>query len=470
MGQATRTTKLLDLGRRDQGGANLQKRAALDATAEVLTAARAFYIDFFLAHAGKFSEQVSYYSEEHLELRERLISAHELLSWAEACTVETAAHPHPWAGWNFKQRFPGMPFTYRRSVIKDAIGKVRSYLSNRASWEKSGKQKGKPGRPAATDHPTLYQGCIQIQLEALDLKAAFVRINFYTGEGWRWMHYPVTSSHYSVERLQETGWQRQSPTLVLRAHSAELHNPQVKKIAARKVMERKQDPDLATVGVDLNVKNLAVITVRQHGRIIKTVFVTDHGLDAHRYRHLKKIAKKQWQSGQPVKGERSNRQLRRHVDRLNADAAHKVARRIAQVCAHYPGCILLFECLRKIKPGKGSKSRRMNRRRANQLRGKINQQAKDKAYLHGVVSVEVNAHGTSQYCSRCGAKGEGFSYKSGRRFPVKWGKLFICPMCHYEANAYFNASVNVPHSFYREWHWQPRTARVPPPSPEENGT
>src|SRR2546428_12510670 len=88
MGQATRTTKLLDLGRRDQGGANLQKRAALDATAEVLTAARAFYIDFFLAHAGKFSEQVSYYSEEHLELRERLISAHELLSWAEACTQD----------------------------------------------------------------------------------------------------------------------------------------------------------------------------------------------------------------------------------------------------------------------------------------------------------------------------------------------------------------------------------------------
>ena len=104
MGQATRTTKLLDLGRRDQGGANLQKRAALDATAEVLTAARAFYIDFFLTHAGKFSEQVSYYSEEHLELRERLISAHELLSWAEACTVETAAHPHPLSPRHFYEK------------------------------------------------------------------------------------------------------------------------------------------------------------------------------------------------------------------------------------------------------------------------------------------------------------------------------------------------------------------------------
>jgi transposase len=142
----------------------------------------------------------------------------------------------------------------------------------------------------------------------------------------------------------------------------------VKKIKASKVMERKQDPDLVTVAVDLNVKNLAVITVRHHGQIIETVFVTDHGLDAHRYRHLKRIAKKQWQSGKPVKGEHSNQQLWRHIDRLNADAAHKVARQIASVCTSYPGCIMPVTRLRKIKPGPGSKSRRMNRKRANQLR------------------------------------------------------------------------------------------------------
>src|SRR5205807_3910897 len=71
MGQASRTTKLLlDLGKRTQGGANTEKRAALAATVEVLNAARAFYIDFFLAHADKLSELVSYYSQEHLEWRE----------------------------------------------------------------------------------------------------------------------------------------------------------------------------------------------------------------------------------------------------------------------------------------------------------------------------------------------------------------------------------------------------------------
>src|SRR5260221_377138 len=471
MGQVSRTTKvLLDLGKRKEGGANTEKRAALDATAAVLTAARAFYIDFFLAHADKLCERVTYYSQEHLEWRERLISAHALLTWAESATVVTAAHPSPWTGWNFTERFPGMPFAYRRSVIKDAIGKVRSYLSNRANWEASGKQKGKPGWPAASDHPTLYQGCLVLDLETLDTREAFVRINVYTGEDWTWMQYPVNCSRYTVERLKETDWQRQSPTLVLRAHAAELHIPQVRKITAKKVMERKQDPDLVTVAVDLNVKNLAVITARQHGTIIKTVFVTDHGLDAHRYRHLKRIAKKQWLSGKPVKGEYSNQQLWRHVERQNADAAHKVARSIANVCASYPGCLLLFERLRKIKAGKGSKSRRMNRKRANQLRGKIREHAKDKAYVQQVVTVEVNPHGTSQYCSRCGARGERFSYQQGQRVFVKWGKLFYCPVCHYEANADFNASANVHHAFYREWHWLPRRVKAPPPSAVEDGT
>ncbi len=121
MGQATRTTKLfLDLGKREEGGANTDKRAALDATLQVLNQARAFYIDFFLAHAQKLAERISYYSQKHLEMRERAISANELLTWAEACTIETPDHPQPWEGWNFSERFPGMPFIYRRSVIKDA--------------------------------------------------------------------------------------------------------------------------------------------------------------------------------------------------------------------------------------------------------------------------------------------------------------------------------------------------------------
>src|SRR5215471_9806342 len=98
-------------------------------------------------------------------MRERPISSNELLTWAEAATVATPDHPHPWAGWNFSERFPAMPFIYRRLIIKDAIGKVRSYLSNCKNWEESGKQKGRPGLPGAANHPTLYQGTLTLDLE-----------------------------------------------------------------------------------------------------------------------------------------------------------------------------------------------------------------------------------------------------------------------------------------------------------------
>src|SRR5260221_4902751 len=56
---------------------------------------------------------------------------------------------------------------------------------------------------------------------------------------------------------------------------------------------------------------------------------------------------------------------------------------------------------------------------------------------------------------------ERFSLLGGKRITAKWGKLFWCPVCHYEANADYNASANVHHSFYHEWHWQPRKKATP---------
>jgi putative transposase len=462
VGQATRTTKLLfAIGKREAGGANTSKRAYLEETSTILDAARAFYVAFFLFHAEKVTERVPYFSERHQEMRERLISADKLLTWTEFQTVETAEHPYPLPDWNFSRAFPNFPFVYRRSVIKDAIGKVRSYLSNRANWKTSGKKQGKPGLPGTSNHPTLYEGAFSLELDGLDLRKTFVRLKVYNGKGWTWVNYPVKYSRFFEKRRIESGWEQQSPKLILRQKSAELHVCQTKEIKAKKVMESKRDPDLVTVAVDLNVKNLAVISVRQNERIIETVFVTDHGLDQHRYQHLKRIAKKQWQSGKAVKGERSNQQVWRHIRLMNEDAAHQVARRIANVCAKYPSCVLIFERLRKIRPTGGSKSRRMNRKQANLLRGKINRQAREKAYAQGIVTVEVNPWGTSQHCCRCGAKGERFSLKAGERNVWKGGKLFACPICHYEANADHNASVNLHHSFYHELCWQPKPKSPP---------
>jgi len=118
MGQTARTTKLLlDLSARDQGGANAGKRSHLEATAKMLDAARQFYLDFFLAHPEKPMERVEVLSKKTGEVRERLLSADKLLTWAEFHTVATTEHPDPLPQWNFSQAFPDFPHRYRRSVI-----------------------------------------------------------------------------------------------------------------------------------------------------------------------------------------------------------------------------------------------------------------------------------------------------------------------------------------------------------------
>jgi hypothetical protein len=150
-----------------------------------------------------------------------------------------------------------------------------------------------------------------------------------------WVHYPTLYNRYFEQRRTDDTWEMESPKLILSQKQAAIHFLQTKTITAKKIVESKQDPDLVTVAVDLNVKYLAVLTVRQHGGIKETRFVSDQGLDQHRYRHLKRVAKKQWQSGTPIKGEHSNQQIWTHVRRQNLDTAHKTARAIVEVCERY---------------------------------------------------------------------------------------------------------------------------------------
>ena len=126
MGQTARTTKLLlDLSPRAQGGTNTGKRHALEETVALLNAARRFYLDFFLAHPDQLREQVEVLSSQTGALTHQLISADKLLTWAEFHTVATEIHPAPLPAWNFSQAFPAFPNRYRRSVIKDCLGKAR---------------------------------------------------------------------------------------------------------------------------------------------------------------------------------------------------------------------------------------------------------------------------------------------------------------------------------------------------------
>src|SRR5215472_4640448 len=234
MGQTTRTTKLLlDLHSQDQGGANQGKRRYLEETVTILDAARQFYLDFFLAHPDKLMKRVEVISKKTGEVSVGLISSDKLLTWAEFHTVETREHPTPLASWNFSRQFPDFPNRYRRSVIKDVIGKARGYLTTLLKWQGSGKKKGKPGIPTASNHPTLYAGTFSLALDALDLRKSFVRLKVYTGSQWAWVHYPTVYNRYFEQRRAESGWETESPKLILHKQEAAIHCLQTKTITAK---------------------------------------------------------------------------------------------------------------------------------------------------------------------------------------------------------------------------------------------
>ena len=217
------------------------------------------------------------------------------------------------------QRFPADAFHLpAAAVIKDAIGKARSYLSQSCTTGKDVREakRASLGCPEPRDHPTLYQGtCLCLEEGEGEAVLGFVRLKVYDGHEWQ-----LGQLSGQVQPLLPAATPRSGlgsskvPPWSCAKQSAELHFPQTKEIAAKKVKESKLDPDLVTVAVDLNVKNLAVITVRQHGQLSsRPSFSPITGSISSAIGICRRIAKKQWHSGKPVKGEHSNQQLWRHV-------------------------------------------------------------------------------------------------------------------------------------------------------------
>src|SRR5260221_14663242 len=95
---------------------------------------RRFYLDLFLTHPDKLPERVEVISKKTGEVREGVISADNLLTWPEFQTIETAEHPNPLPDWNFSKAFPAFSNRYRRSLMKDVIGKARGYLTTLRKW------------------------------------------------------------------------------------------------------------------------------------------------------------------------------------------------------------------------------------------------------------------------------------------------------------------------------------------------
>ncbi len=138
----------------------------------------------------------------------------------KAVCIERCKHGLVGGRWNRADNAPRQ----RPTQLKDCIGKARGYLSAQQTWQQSGKKKGKPGVPTASNHPRLYRGTFSLELDALDLRESFVRLKVYTGTNWVWVNYPTRYNRYFEQRRMEPGWEQESPTLVLHGQAAWNHH------------------------------------------------------------------------------------------------------------------------------------------------------------------------------------------------------------------------------------------------------
>ena len=199
-------------------------------------------------------------------MRERAIRPNELLTWAEACTVVTPDHPQPWEGWNFSERFPQMPFVYRRSAIKDAIGKADRICPTVRHWlKRSGsKRASRVCRSSRPPNP-VPRGLFSWKKDARTSTKAFSGSRSIPGSGGAG---PIIRSRTAVisSSARRAGWENKNPSWCCATHQPSACFTNQRDYRQEK-SKSKLDPDLVTVAVDLNVKNLAVITVRQQGRL-----------------------------------------------------------------------------------------------------------------------------------------------------------------------------------------------------------
>jgi len=290
--------------------------------------------------------------------------------------------------------------------------------------------------------PTFYKGTYEIELK--DYVNQFVRLKVYHKGEWVFINYPIKIGNKQLKVLHSDVWDMLSPTLVPKKRKGKiewyLHIPVEKKVKVQPIAkQKKENPNLTTLSIDMGLKHLAVITVRSNGKIVFVKFFRSEQIETHRLRHLQKIFSKQKKSGKAVLGERSNRQLWKHIGEMNDALAHKSSREIVDIAVKYGVDVIIIEYLRNFRNRKREKRwRKFNRKFTYWLKGKLEFNLRYKALEHGILVKSVNPAYTSRLCNKCGGFGERFSHNS----------LFRCFYCGYVANADFNASVNLHQVFW----------------------
>jgi dihydroneopterin aldolase/transcription elongation factor Elf1 len=220
---------------------------------------------------------------------------------------------------------------------------------------------------------------------------------------------------------------------------------------------------IAVIGVDLNSKygvaySLWIWNVKEDSiKPIRARFLPK--MKSHQFQELEKQRLQEIHKNS-VKYNELWQRINRKIQRQNIAWVEKMSKMLIDIALEsikQYNCeiaVIAFENLKDYKAGNNSK--KINKKNAEWLRGRIVQRVFEKSlwnysmkvltYLptfnknqKNLEQILVDANGTTIYCSKCGSKGKLIKYIAKGKIK----KFFKCNNCGYSNNKHFNAGNNI---------------------------
>lgn len=296
--------------------------------------------------------------------------------YIETLVHATKENPNP--VYDFDSKFYKMPSYLRRGAISEAIGKVSSYKSNLANWNKNpiGKEPSVP--KAGLVFPSMYRTVMYNQTD--DYRA---QLKVYVRNTWDWITVDLRKSDmdYIVRHCKER--KQCAPTLQKRGREWFLDFPFEEKVT----LNDSNINDQTIAAVDLGINTAATISVmRSDGTILGRHFCKLSKETDHLTHSINRIKKAQRH------GNHKTPRLWARTKGINQDIATKTANYIMDVAVLYNADVIVFEHLDRNGNTRGSKKQRLKLWRSQEVQSIVT----NKAHRLGMRVSHICAWGTSK--------------------------------------------------------------------------
>lgn len=335
------------------------------------------YNSIFKETVAIYRRAVDYILNVCLENWEEISSLEDRNRFVYVERLIHATKDNPAPAYGFDSKFYKMPSYMRRGAINEVIGKVSSYTSNLANWNKNPIGK-KPSYPkAGYAFPFMYRKGMYNQTS--DYTA---QIKVYTRNTWDWINIDLRKSDMDYIARHCHDRKQCAPTLQKRGHEWFLDFPFEEKCT----LNDTSVFDRTIVAVDLGINTAATVSIMQSDGTILGRHFCKLPEETDRLMHSVNRVKKAQQNGN-----HKTPRLWAKVKGINHDISVKTAEFIIETAVSYNADVVVFEHLDKTGKVRGSKKQRIKLWRSQEVQSIV----ANRAHRLGMRISRVCAWGTS---------------------------------------------------------------------------